>query len=149
MLHASSCGPSVLEDFDHAGWKQYKPRPLWHAAVGCQTCNAGFVFFKNEPSDQSGGSVHGKDVSMWLRTPLSISNFEFLKLLLVPGWWCWGRCTTPCLWVKELGWQNGQKSRSLRNTSTVLWRHHQTQVQEKSRTHPVSKHFCTISHTFL
>lgn len=63
MLHACICGPSVLGNSDRTVWKQHGLRRLWHTAVGCQTCAAGYASFKNGTSNQNSSPKSEKDVS--------------------------------------------------------------------------------------
>lgn len=58
--------------------------------------------------------------------------FYFNKLLFDTGWSCYRGCMIPCLRIKGFKWQNGQKNRSLRTISTVLWGH-QEQVRNQIR----------------
>lgn len=63
MLHACICGPSVLGNSHRTVWKQHGLRRLWHTAVGCQTCAAGYASFKNGTSNQNSSPKSEKDVS--------------------------------------------------------------------------------------
>lgn len=72
---------------------------------------------------------------------LSSMFLNVVKQLLVPGWLRCGRCMLPCLTIKGAKWQNGQKSRSLRITSTAQWCHHLTQDQVRNELNASSQHF--------
>lgn len=63
MLHACICGPSVLGNSDHTEWKQHGLGWLWHTAVGCQTCAAGYASFQNGTSNQASSPKSEKNVS--------------------------------------------------------------------------------------
>lgn len=88
MLHASICGPSVLGNFDLTEWKQHDLRRLWHTAVGCQTCAAGYAFKRNEPSYQCRNArTPEKDVSVllfnYLVHCLSAAFLKIVKLVVI------------------------------------------------------------------
>lgn len=79
MLHACICCPYVLGNLDYTEWRHHGLARLWQTAVGCQTCAAGYAFFKNEASKKNWGPKSEKNVRVLLCNYVlqqqSLSNF--------------------------------------------------------------------------
>lgn len=86
MLCACIYGPSVLGSFNHTEWQQHGLWRLWHTAVGCQICGAGYACYKNETSNRTTSRKSENDVSLLLCNYflhcLLVTFLEIVKLVV-------------------------------------------------------------------